>query len=146
LRIIDPDLLARCRAPGRCEWCGIFQTVREPHHLICRSAGRRLDIPINLIALGSGLHPCHTAIHAGNIDKAAVLAVVAARERTTPEDIQAVVWSILRVPKEGRPAQLEAEAATLTVAQQELFWSQLVTVAKALPPSDPDPRYEEPPW
>lgn len=65
-----------------------------------------------------------------------VLEIVAKREQTTPDDIRAVLWAILRIPKEGRPHQIEAEAASLTLAQQQLFWEQLGYAARPLPPSE----------
>jgi hypothetical protein len=142
LRIIDEAELAKWRGPGRCEWCGLWCVVREPHHLTARGTGshKRLDIPINLIALGSSasLHPCHRALEDGNGARFRVLEIVAARENTTPEDIEAVVWCLLRIPKEGRPHQIEREIAGLTESQQRLAWEQLGYAARPLPGVDPE--------
>jgi hypothetical protein len=62
--------------------------------------------------------------------------MIAKRERTTPEDIQCVVWALLRIPKEGRPHQIEREIAGLTESQQRLAWEQLGYAARPLPKSE----------
>jgi hypothetical protein len=113
------------------------------------SGPRQLDIPINILPVGSSqnMHPCHRFIE-DNGEKTATqaLAIVATRERTTPDDIQCVCWALLRIPKEGQPVQVAKEAATLTPAQQELFWAQLEMVSRPLRAADPDPTIEEPPF
>lgn len=64
----DQALLNYFRQAGDCELCYRWFARREPHHIFARGTGshKRLDLPINLIALGSGPYGgcgCHTWIH-----------------------------------------------------------------------------------
>jgi len=63
-----------------------------------------LDILINLISLGStqGFEcDCHTKCGAAKISRDKVLEIIAAREKTTPDDIIAVVDLFRRTPRDG---------------------------------------------
>lgn len=118
MKIISETTLDLYRGPGRCEWCKKPCSKREPHHLRCRGQGssKRIDIPINLIALGSTLLfqcSCHTKIGAANIKAFEVLAVVAAREDTTPEAITEVMDLIIRLPKDASENVIRREIEKL---------------------------------
>lgn len=66
MKWIDEDLLNFFRMGGDCELCLRRCSVREPHHIIAKGMGgaRRLDVRINLIAVGAGLScACHTDFH-----------------------------------------------------------------------------------
>ena len=99
MTIIDPVLLLAFRLKGRCEWCGKYGAV-DPHHLWCRGmgGGSRLDVSENLIAL---CRECHGLVHAGQIVKADLLAVVAAREHCTQDDLVAFVLKLKKAPRRG---------------------------------------------
>ena len=106
MRVISENTLDLFRTDGRCEFCGIYQRVREPHHLWARGmdGGRRLDVPINLIALGSSQLmrcSCHTRIQNGQIPAAMVLDIVAKRESMTVEEITAKIWAFQRAPRDN---------------------------------------------
>jgi hypothetical protein len=106
VRVVNEDLLEECRLPGRCEFCGKYCKVREPHHLFCNGmgSGSRLDIRINLIALGSTYFwqcECHRLAHAGTISREALLAIVAVREGRTPEQITEEIWRLRRKAKQS---------------------------------------------
>lgn len=64
MTIIDEIFLATYRGPGACWICGKGCSRREPHHVIAKGmgGGRRLDIAINLVCVGSTLDmqcECH---------------------------------------------------------------------------------------
>lgn len=106
------------RTPGNCEWCGKLCRRREPHHLWAKGmgGGSRLDLRINLVALGSSRDfgcDCHTQTHAGRITRADLLAVVARRERCLQDEIEAVVWLLQRTPNGTKPEPLEGGAGVL---------------------------------
>ena len=64
--------------------------------------GNRLDIRINLIALGSTPKfecPCHRKAEAKIISRDDLLIVVGLREGMAPEDIEAEIWRLQRAPK-----------------------------------------------
>ncbi len=84
MQVIDPKLLTLFRT-GPCGWCGHWVAC-EPHHLFSRGmgGGSQLDIRINLLSL---CRSCHDAFHLGHICRFDLLAVVAARERTTQDKI-----------------------------------------------------------
>ena len=100
VRVVDDALLQWFRDAWRCEFCGhATKAPTHPHHIYSRGAGR-LDIRINLIALGGAFCcNCHGLVHAGRIKREQLLKVVALRERTTPEVIEAEVFRIRRLPK-----------------------------------------------
>lgn len=104
MRVLNPELLKAFRTPGFCEFCKRWCDVREGHHLWPKGfgGGGQMDVPCNLIALGSTLCfqcPCHTEIHAGNIQRNDLLLIVARRERCLQGDIEAEVHRIRRLPK-----------------------------------------------
>lgn len=89
--IINKALLEEFRCKTVCEWCK--KTTRsglDPHHLWCRGRGDafRLDVRINLAAL---CRACHNAVHAGNILRCDLLAVVAAREGRLQDEMEAEI-------------------------------------------------------
>lgn len=121
MKIINKPLLASMAHPGPCEWCGKLCSARESHHIFSRGAGR-LDIRINLIALGKGFScPCHTEAHQGHITKDDFLAVVAVREKCYQADIRDVVHLLRRMQKEWDGDRLEAEMMDFTVTAKRLF-------------------------
>jgi hypothetical protein len=102
--IVDEELLRMFRAPGRCELCGNWCDVREPHHVFARGlgGGARLDIPENLLALGStpGWQcRCHRLCEDGFIPRHAQLCVVALREGMEVEEVEAEIHRVRRLPK-----------------------------------------------
>lgn len=99
MKVVDELLLMEFRAAGRCDWCREWFPVLEPHHLWARGMGGafRIDTRYNLAALCLG---CHRAHHDGNEPtKLDLLAVVAARESVTQDEIERVVLAIRRAPK-----------------------------------------------
>jgi hypothetical protein len=109
--VINELLLDEFRGPGRCFLCNKKCRIREPEHWYCRGSGggARLDISINLLAVGSTRHyqcQCHTLVHQGNISKLTVLEVIAVREQLEPEFIQETIWHLLRLPKGTSREQL----------------------------------------
>lgn len=84
---------------------------------------------INLISLGStpswSCH-CHRESHAGKWPRTEDLRkIVARRERTTPEAIEEAIHLILRLPKDCRPWQLEAELAGVSAEVGRLVMRSL---------------------
>ena len=100
MRVVDKALLAVFRSAQRCEWCGKATPEGcHPHHLWGRGlgGGSRLDIRLNLAALCARCHRLH---HDGHRPlKCDLLAIVAAREHTTQDRIERVVYKIRRTPK-----------------------------------------------
>lgn len=101
--ILRNDALLRAfQTPGPCEWCGKMCKQREAAHIFAKGmgGGHRLDIRINLLALGLGAWAgraaecsCHWGHHNGKSPtRAQMLEVAAKREGTTPEAIE---WAIL---------------------------------------------------
>ena len=91
MKILDPDLLMEFRCKTRCEWCRVStRTGLDAHHLFARGRGEafRLDVRINLAAL---CRACHNAVHAGNILRCDLLAVVAAREGRLQDEMEAEI-------------------------------------------------------
>ena len=104
MKIIDEELLDCFRGAGLCEYCGKLVVRREPHHLFCRGmgSGGRLDVRINLVAICatfSGGDNCHARAHSGEITRSELLEIVAAREQTTVEEIEATIHLMRRTPK-----------------------------------------------
>ena len=103
--IRDPELLASYHTPGLCEICGKRFAEREPHHFLARGmgGGGQIDVRWNLVALGSSKDfccPCHTKIHAAEISREQVLAVIATREGVTPQQIVAELNRLRNLRKE----------------------------------------------
>jgi hypothetical protein len=64
--------------------------------------GFRLDVRINLIALGSSAAfqcQCHTEVHAGTISRADLLLIVAQREGVLQGEIETEIYRLRREPK-----------------------------------------------
>lgn len=95
MNIIDEPLLDAFRSKRRCELCLEKISGAEPHHVYGKGMGgaRRFDVRINLIALCT---ECHHAFHYGRIERAEMLEVVAAREKTTPQAIEEAIWQLRR--------------------------------------------------
>jgi hypothetical protein len=95
--LIDERTLDTFRQKTVCEYCGRHcPQGLDPHHVFSRGhgGGTRLDHPYNLIALCRGFQngawiSCHQRAQAGQITRREILAIVAARERLTPEDLLA---------------------------------------------------------
>lgn len=92
-KVIDEALLATYRLKTHCELCGTrLRYPAHPHHVRAKGmgGGGRLDIAINLIALGGPWEKdcnCHGRLHDGNIPREAVLEVVARREGLSVEEL-----------------------------------------------------------
>lgn len=130
MKIIDKELLRQYRTPGRCEFCKRYCRVREPHHLEATGmgGGKRLDIPCNLIALGSSLGfqcTCHHDLHVGHISPEDMLAVVAVREGVMQDSILAVRWFLMRLPKDATDGEIEYASSELTDEAKALLWRSL---------------------
>lgn len=133
MKIINPQLRREYSEPGNCEFCGLWRRVREGHHLyaVGSGGGGRLDIRINMIALGSSQSgafmrcSCHGKIHndLGELNPKA-LAIVAEREGTDPETIEAVIWFMQRLTK-PTTNDLLAGLETLPVAVKKLAEREL---------------------
>jgi hypothetical protein len=93
VKVINEDLLNEFRGFGkRCEWCGRLRYCHAAH-IFSRGAGR-VDIPGNLVCL---CWECHGANHNGHRPlKVDLLAIAAARERTTQDAITEEVYKIRR--------------------------------------------------
>lgn len=101
--IRDEKLLDFFRGAGACELCGKGCMRREPHHVIAKGmgGGRRLDIRINIVAVGSspGMEcQCHNNVDTAS-EKSRCLRIIAERERTTVEAIEAATAFILDLDK-----------------------------------------------
>ncbi|MGI9951325.1 HNH endonuclease signature motif containing protein [Moorellaceae bacterium AZ2] len=92
-RIEDPKAVKAARKPY-CELCG-EKAYGEPHHIRTRGAGGS-DIPENLIQL---CWEHHVAVHAGRLPRGDLVAVVAAREGKTPEEICRIIGLNLKVDR-----------------------------------------------
>lgn len=100
MRIVDNAALARCRKRGYCEYgreYGAAECSRVLHaaHLFSKGAGR-VDIDANLICL-CAFH--HYRSHNDAITRDELLAIVAKRERRTPESIEDEIYRIRRARK-----------------------------------------------
>jgi 5-methylcytosine-specific restriction endonuclease McrA len=90
-RVVNPKAIELARKP-RCEVCGA-RAYGEPHHIITRGAGGP-DIPENLIQL---CWQCHYGeVPSGRLPKARLFAIIARRERKTPEEIEDIVYRARR--------------------------------------------------
>lgn len=85
VKIIDKELLAEFHRRGLCERCRQRRKT-EPHHVFGRGVGggTRLDIRLNLLAL---CHDCHRLYHDGKVPRAELVAIVAAREKLTTDEV-----------------------------------------------------------
>lgn len=124
MKIIDEKLLKQYRTPGNCEYCNRYCPSREGHHVTCRGmgGGRRLDIDINLLALGS--YPycnCHMDYHEGHIDKFSMEAKLAERRGLMQDDIRAVIRALLSLPKRPMPFEVDRVLAELDGNQKKII-------------------------
>lgn len=108
VRLIDADLVnaVRAAARGRCELCGRPCRSLEVHHLIPRGigGGKRLDHPLNLIALGGPWDcACHHKAENGKIARDELVKRIAQREKVAPEMVLPRLWALIRLPKEPHP-------------------------------------------
>ena len=119
MRIPYPDLLKLFRTEGECEVCERPCLVREPHHIRARGVGdvHRLDIRINLIALGSsrpGLGcDCHERVHTWpgvSVDAKTRLLLEKVAEREGDviwHEIPELIWRIEALPQTTTEDELE---------------------------------------
>lgn len=91
MKIVDDPLRRKYSGRGRCQFCGQWSEARHCHHIFARgpSSCRQLDVPENLIAL---CPQCHAEVHAANILREDLLAVVAARLGTQQHLIEEKIW------------------------------------------------------
>lgn len=135
VKIVSEATLDLFRTAGNCSWCGRYCQKREPHHLWPRGhgGGFRLDVRINLIALGSGslfYCSCHGMVHSGEIARHDLLVLVANREDTRQQDIEAVIPWLQRLPKDATHGQIEAGLAELTGPELALARRVLIEAKK----------------
>lgn len=102
-----------------CEKCG-RQASGEPHHIRSRGAGGS-DIPENLIQLCAG---CHIEAQEYRIKPAALIEIVARRERKPMEEIYAAIgWTapevLPAVVRKEEPSLEELIQAFITLQEQE---------------------------
>lgn len=106
MKILDEALLDEFRAAPWCEWCGRPSPGRlDPHHVWAKGmgGGGQLDHRWNLFSM---CRLCHD--RAGNpaskngIPRWKILILIAIRERTTPEAIEAEINRIKALDREGK--------------------------------------------
>lgn len=96
IAIIDEAVLDIFRRKKFCELCRkYFRDGLHPHHVFERGMGgwRRFDVEINLCGL---CWKCHGLYHSGKIERAAILAVVAAREGLTAQVLEEKILALRR--------------------------------------------------
>lgn len=128
MKIVNEQLLEEFRQAGKCEWCGNRCRVREPHHIHARGmgGGNRLDVRINLVALGSTLAfqcTCHTDHHNGERPlREELLAVACAREKCLQRDAEKVLdfLALLTGKDNARERERKADRMELNNAQRLL--------------------------
>jgi hypothetical protein len=101
----DEKMLAFFRGSGPCESCGKHCENLAPHHWKPRGmgGGSRLDIPINLISLGSDYDcPCHWRAQNNARFNNDLLVIIARREGRTAADIVSEINLRLRTHKDLR--------------------------------------------
>lgn len=112
-RVEDSKTIQAMKKPY-CELCG-QQAYGEPHHIKTRGSGGG-DIPENLIQL---CWEHHVAVHSGRLPREDLVAVVAAREGKTPEEISRIIGLNLKV-EQVLSKQLPPAAAGLDDLLQAL--------------------------
>jgi hypothetical protein len=121
MQIENETLLQEFRTPGPCEICCRFAPIREPHHVQTRGfgGGQRLDIRVNLVAVGSSLKKkgsgfraftchCHKLAQAYKIETDFLVAIIAKREFVRKEEITEVMDFMNRII---RPTEWQLRAA-----------------------------------
>lgn len=133
VKIVNKALREEYRRAGLCEYCLRPCRVCEGAHLFAKGIGEggAIDLPINLIKLGSSAIShvtgcyCHHESHCdGNELNKKFLEIVAAREATTVDDIKAVIH-MLRWLVKPTLADLEAGLAQLSTSARKLGVAQL---------------------
>lgn len=126
MRIINKALRRAFTQPGPCEYCRKWCARREGHHLLSKGMGgaNTFDIPINLIALGASkpypLCLCHGDVTDGRIDNSEMVSLVAQRENTRADCIEAVMTVLCRMPKYPSDALIDMELAAMEGGAREL--------------------------
>ncbi len=103
MKIIDEACLDKFRQAPACEYCGIAgRGDLHPHHWYAKGMGgaSRLDIRENLIALCAF---CHQKVHDGNIPRHVILALIAVRMKSWPDQIRDMVHRLVRMPPSDEP-------------------------------------------
>jgi len=126
MKIINDRFLAEYRLRGACEICNKMCHVREPAHVIARGlgGGKRMDVPLNLLALGSSIKmccPCHTMQHQMNQpDDLEMFAMAAKREgcTLTPDEVRDRMWLILRTPRTRDPELCDHDGKAWRVGRE----------------------------
>lgn len=129
MKIINEELLKSLAVAGRCEWCRKQCKLLEPHHIFTRGAGR-LDISVNLIALGSSIGfpqcQCHAECHSGEISRNDLLIAVGHRHKLKAYQIEEVVYCLRdRLPKSPRQDQIEESLKGLSTGARKIVESEL---------------------
>lgn len=98
-KIVDPGVYNTPRSVT-CEHCGLYcRKPTERHHIVSRGmgGGHRLDVPENLIDLGSVWDcSCHARAQAGLITRSALQSLVAKRLGITVQTLRIRVNKKLR--------------------------------------------------
>ena len=118
VKIIDEEALARIRKQARCELCHGVVNSTQPHHILSRARGGRIDLPVNLIGL---CQECHDAVHDSETEEADLWARAAAREEHDPEDMRAVVHAVASLPNVPIALEVQEAVADLSGKQRALF-------------------------
>lgn len=137
MRIINPDLLRRYSGAGICDLCGKRVRNRHGHHIFHRGLGGgfQIDLAINILSacetFAGGDH-CHALIHAAKLTISGrratrddLLMIVAQRERTTVDDIVAVIHMLRRLPKGSSAERIEEAIRELDASAAELARREL---------------------
>ncbi len=103
MRHVSEETLDLYRGPGRCENCGAYSGHREPHHVLAKGvgSGKRLDLALNLVALGPAFScQCHRDVQ-GRVPLGARL--VGRREGLDAGFVERRLWELVRAPKSCKP-------------------------------------------
>lgn len=101
MRIVNPNLIASYRVPGKCRFCGKPCKLLCGHHLWSKGSGGP-DIPANLVSVGFdpfGGCSCHVSHHAGNEPTfEQLLAISAVDHDCLAGDLESLIHLIQRLP------------------------------------------------
>ncbi len=148
MKIINETILDEFRTPGLCHICKQPMRQRDAHHHVRKGAGggARLDVRINLVAVGATLGfplcPCHSDCQEYRIPAKQVLEIIAAREHQTVEDVEAVLYLLARLDGKASAERLTemvvkecGRESTRKLAFRELGEAgKVIQTAKLLPP------------